>query len=85
MPMPASTNQVAESTRRPGGSAHDDGERITRLDGLPDRDVQRLHGPADGGDDGTNDLIVSDLIRRNELQVWFVSEHVVDAPLTQAD
>jgi starvation-inducible DNA-binding protein len=39
---------------------------------------------ADTGDDGTNDLIVSDVIRRNELQVWFVAEHVVDAPLTRA-
>ena len=39
---------------------------------------------AEGGDDGTNDLIVSDVIRRNELQVWFVAEHVVDTPLTQA-
>jgi starvation-inducible DNA-binding protein len=38
----------------------------------------------EGGDDGTNDLIVSDIIRRNELQVWFVAEHVVDVPLTQA-
>jgi starvation-inducible DNA-binding protein len=39
---------------------------------------------AQGGDDGTNDLIVSDVIRRNELQVWFVAEHVVDSPLIQA-
>ena len=39
---------------------------------------------ADTSDDGTNDLIFSDVIRRNELQVWFVAEHVVDAPLTQA-
>src|SRR5713101_722634 len=39
---------------------------------------------AKSGDDGTNDLIVSDVIRRNELQVWFVAEHVVDSPLTQA-
>ena len=36
------------------------------------------------GDDGTNDVIVSNLIRTNELQVWFVSEHVVDSPLIQA-
>lgn len=28
------------------------------------------------GDDGTNDLIVSDLIRTNELQAWFVGEHL---------
>jgi starvation-inducible DNA-binding protein len=37
-----------------------------------------------GGDDGTNDLIVSDVIRTNELQVWFVAEHVVDTPLVRA-
>jgi starvation-inducible DNA-binding protein len=37
-----------------------------------------------GGDDGTNDLMVSDVIRRNELQVWFVAEHVVEVPLTHA-
>ena len=39
---------------------------------------------AEGGDDGTNDLIVSDVIRRNELQVWFVAEHVVAMPLVEA-
>ena len=40
---------------------------------------------ADKGDDGTNDLLVSNVIRPNELQVWFVAEHVVDAPLVHAD
>ena len=40
---------------------------------------------ADNGDDGTNDLLVSDVIRTNELQVWFVSEHVVDTPVVRAD
>ena len=35
------------------------------------------------GDDGTNDLLVSDVIRTNELQVWFVAEHVVDTPLVR--
>jgi len=39
---------------------------------------------AEAGDDGTNDLLVSDVIRSNELQVWFVAEHVVDMPLVQA-
>jgi len=39
---------------------------------------------AEGGDDGTNDLIVSEIIRKNELQVWFVGEHVVNSPLVQA-
>ena len=40
---------------------------------------------AERGDDVTNDLIVSDVIRRNELQVWFVAEHVVAMPLLQAE
>jgi starvation-inducible DNA-binding protein len=40
---------------------------------------------ADGGDEGTNDLLVSEVIRRNELQVWFVAEHAVAMPLTLAE
>lgn len=39
---------------------------------------------AEHGDDGTNDLVVSEVIRRNELQVWFISEHLVDGPLVRA-
>jgi starvation-inducible DNA-binding protein len=39
---------------------------------------------ADAADDGTNDLLVSGLIRRNELQAWFLAEHVVLAPIVQA-
>jgi starvation-inducible DNA-binding protein len=39
----------------------------------------------DGDDAGTNDLIVSDLIRLNELQVWFLAEHLVAVPLLHAD
>ena len=38
----------------------------------------------EGGDEGTNDLLVSDVIRSNELQVWFIVEHVVDVPLARA-
>jgi starvation-inducible DNA-binding protein len=38
----------------------------------------------DAGDDGTNDLLVSDVIRTNELQVWFLAEHLVDVPLVRA-
>jgi starvation-inducible DNA-binding protein len=37
------------------------------------------------GDDGTNDLVVSDVLRANELQVWFLSEHLVDVPLVHAE
>jgi starvation-inducible DNA-binding protein len=40
---------------------------------------------AESGDDGTNDLLVSDLIRTGEKQVWFLAEHLVDAPIVRAD
>lgn len=33
------------------------------------------------GDHGTEDLLVTDVIRTNEKQVWFLSEHLVDTPL----
>jgi starvation-inducible DNA-binding protein len=39
---------------------------------------------AELGDDGTNDLVVSDVLRTNELQIWFLSEHLVDVPLVEA-
>jgi starvation-inducible DNA-binding protein len=37
------------------------------------------------GDAGTNDMVVSDVLRTGELQVWFLSEHLVEAPLVEAD
>jgi starvation-inducible DNA-binding protein len=36
------------------------------------------------GDDGTGDLLVSDVIRTGELQAWFLAEHLVDTPLVHA-
>src|SRR5580704_6631998 len=36
------------------------------------------------GDDGTNDVVVSNVLRTNELQVWFISEHLVTMPLVEA-
>jgi starvation-inducible DNA-binding protein len=36
------------------------------------------------GDDGTNDVVVSDVLRTNELESWFVSEHLVNVPLVEA-
>jgi starvation-inducible DNA-binding protein len=36
-------------------------------------------------DDGTNDLLVSEVLRINELQVWFIAEHLVNVPVVQLD
>ena len=35
----------------------------------------------DVNDQGTNDLVVSDVLRPNELQSWFIGQHLVDMPL----
>lgn len=39
---------------------------------------------AELGDDGSNDLLVSEVLRTNEMQVWFLSEHLVDVGLVKA-
>jgi starvation-inducible DNA-binding protein len=50
--------------------------------------LKEAHGfakkAAESGDDGTNDLLVSQIVRTNEAQVWFVSEHLVEMPLIDA-
>jgi starvation-inducible DNA-binding protein len=33
---------------------------------------------------GSNDLLMSDVLRRHELQVWFLAQHLVDLPLVEA-
>lgn len=37
------------------------------------------------GDEGTNDLLISDVVRTNEMQVWFLSEHLVKTPAVEAE
>jgi starvation-inducible DNA-binding protein len=60
--------------------------RILEAHELICREAREFAGDADeAGDDGTNDLLVSDVLRLNELQAWFVAEHVVDTPLVRAD
>jgi starvation-inducible DNA-binding protein len=46
---------------------------------------EAAHTAATNGDDGTNDLLVSEVLRRNELQVWFVSEQLAGAGLADKD
>jgi starvation-inducible DNA-binding protein len=71
---------IAETTRiqRPPKSREDVPRQIERLLDAHQivlaeaRTMAKL--AAERGDDGTNDLIVSDMIRTNEMQVWFLSE-----------
>src|ERR1700730_8112777 len=49
-------------------------------------EVRAMARQADeAGDDGTNDLLVSQVLRTNELETWFIAEHLVDAPVVKAD
>jgi starvation-inducible DNA-binding protein len=49
------------------------------------RDSRKLAERANRlGDAGTNDLVVSEVLRTNELQIWFLSEHLVNVPLVKA-
>lgn len=40
---------------------------------------------SDRGDEGTNDLLISEVVRTNEMQVWFLSEHLVATPLVHTE
>jgi starvation-inducible DNA-binding protein len=82
---------VAETTRieRPPRGREEVPVQISRLldaHQIIIRHCRELARRADEiGDDGTNDLVISDVLRTNELQVWFLSEHLVDVPLVEAN
>jgi starvation-inducible DNA-binding protein len=82
---------VAETTiiARPPRGREEVPVQISRLLEAHETILKEAHTMAkkagDEGDDGTNDLLVSEVIRTNELQVWFLSEHLVDVPLVRAD
>jgi len=82
---------VAETTRieRPPRGREDVTMQVFRLLQAHELIIEETHEAARtaaaSGDDGTNDLLVSDVLRRNELQVWFVSEHIVGAGIADKD
>lgn len=87
----AMSHDVAETTRipRPPRDREEVPVQISRL--LDAHQIiighcRKLARRADElGDDGTNDLVISDVLRTNELQVWFLSEHLVQVPLAVAE
>jgi len=86
----AMAHDIAEMTRleRPPKGREEVPVQISRLleaHALIIKDTRDLAKKAQElGDDGTNDLLISDVLRTNELQVWFVSEHLVEMPLVHA-
>jgi len=87
----AMSADVAETTRieRPPRGREALPVQISRLLRAHELVLKEAHEEAkranDRGDDGTNDLLVSNVIRTNEQQVWFVGEHLVDTPLVHMD
>ena len=87
----AMAHDVAETTLipRPPRGREEVPVQISRLLHAHEILLKEAHTMArqadENEDDGTNDLIVSDVIRTNELQVWFLSEHVVDVPIVRAE
>src|SRR5579872_6462487 len=81
---------IAETTRieRPPRGREEVPVQISRLldaHQLIIRACRELADRADElGDTGTNDMVVSDVLRANELQSWFLSEHLVEMPLVHA-
>jgi starvation-inducible DNA-binding protein len=86
----AMAHDVAETTqieRAPKGreSAPVQISRLLDAHQIIIRQCRELAEKADKlGDAGTNDLVVSDVLRTNEMQVWFLSEHLVEIPLVHA-
>jgi starvation-inducible DNA-binding protein len=81
---------VAELTRvpRPPDGAEEVPAMLSRLLEAHEMILTDAHDAAtrlaEGGDDGSNDLLVSNVIRTNELQTWFIAEHLVDTPIVRA-
>jgi starvation-inducible DNA-binding protein len=81
---------AAELTRieRPPNGAEDVPAMISRLLDAHETIIiavrEGIEKTEKSQDWGSNDLLMSDVLRRNELQVWFLSEHLVDVPLVEA-
>lgn len=81
---------IAELTRleRPPRDREEVPVQISRLleahESIIKNARELAHKADDLGDDGTNDLLISDVVRTNEMQVWFLSEHLVEMPLVHA-
>ena len=72
---------------RPPNGSEDVPAMIHRLLDAHEAIIEKVRDAIDrtekSGDWGSNDLLMGDVLRRNELQTWFVASHVVDLPLVE--
>src|SRR5581483_11430440 len=86
----AMAHDIAETTRieRPPKGREEVPVQISRLLDAHQTIIRQCREIAERadklGDDGTNDMVISDVLRTNELEAWFLSEHLVNAPLVHA-
>ena len=86
----AMAHDVAEMTslERPPRGREEVPVQISRLLEAHETIIKEVrataHRAADLEDDGTNDLLISDVLRTNEFEAWFLSEHLVEMPLVKA-
>ena len=73
---------------RPPNGAEDVPAMIHRLLDAHETIIEKVRDAIDKTEESkdwsSNDILMSDVLRRHELQVWFVAEHVVDAPLIES-
>ena len=87
----AMAHDVAETTTipRPPKGREEAPVQLSRLCQAHEIILQLCHTiakqAADAGDDGTNDMVVGGVMRPNEMQAWFLAEHLVNMPLAVAD
>lgn len=86
----AMAHDVAETTtlQRPPRGREEVPVQISRLleghQTIIEETRAAAHRADELGDDGSNDLLVSEVLRKNEFQAWFLSEHLVSMPLVVA-
>jgi len=83
----AMAHDVAETTRvaRPPRGREDVPTQISRLLKAHEQILTYAREAAEqageAGDEGTNDLLISEVVRTGEMQVWFLAEHLAATPL----
>jgi starvation-inducible DNA-binding protein len=86
----ADPRHVAELTRinRPPDGVEEVPVMLSRLleahEHIIDETREAIRKTGESGDSGTNDLLIGDVLRKHELQVWFLAEHLVDTPLVRS-
>jgi starvation-inducible DNA-binding protein len=85
----ADPRHVAEITtvERPPNGAEEVPVMLSRLIDAHEIVIQKIRLAIERTDEskdwGTNDLLMSDVLRKNEMQAWFIAEHLVDTPVVR--